>query len=201
MTAWKYHWQSFQNGPKLATEKGTHHRPSRKGTWTAKKYLDIVFFNHQIVFFCVLPCMSRGSHRELAINEGKSDEVQTEHLPSFPLLDVVIAEVCQEHGLTLRPLSPFTTIFGIRVWTVATAAGASGGSAKGGRVGRSGLGHFTSSQIRGNPIINLKLAWLIFRMCSMMAYTLAWSKRPKPHLKVFKQIWYWFNKRRHQINV
>ena len=32
--------------------------------------------------------MSRGSHRELAINEGKSDEVQTEHLPSFPLLDV-----------------------------------------------------------------------------------------------------------------
>ena len=51
--------------------------------------------------------MSRGSHRELAINEGKSDEVQTEHLPSFPLLDVVIAEVYQEHGLTWRPLSPY----------------------------------------------------------------------------------------------
>ena len=50
--------------------------------------------------------MSRGSHRELAINEGKSDEVQTEHLPSFPLLDVVIAEVYQEHGLTWRPLHP-----------------------------------------------------------------------------------------------
>ena len=59
--------------------------------------------------------MSRGSYRELAVNEGKSDEVQTEHLPSFPLLDVVIAEVYQEHGLTWRPLSPFTTIFGIRV--------------------------------------------------------------------------------------
>ena len=37
--------------------------------------------------------MSRGSNRELAINEGKFDEVQTEHLPSFSLLDVVIAEV------------------------------------------------------------------------------------------------------------
>ena len=60
--------------------------------------------------------MSRGSHRELAINKvGKSDRVQTEHLPSFPLLDVVIAEVYQEHGLTWRSLSPFTTIFGIRV--------------------------------------------------------------------------------------
>ena len=114
------------------------------------------------MFFCVLPCTSRGSHRELAINEGKSDEVQTEHLPSFPLLDVVIAEVYQEHGLTWRPLSPFTTIFGIRVWTIATAAGASGGRAKGGQKGRSGLGHFTSSQKGGNPIINLKLAWLIF---------------------------------------
>ena len=145
--------------------------------------------------------MSRGSHRELAINEGKSDEVQTEHLPSFPLLDVVMAEVYQEHGLTWRPLSPFTTIFGIRVWTIATAAGASGGTAKGGRVGRSGLGHFASSQKGGNPIINLKLAWLIFGMCSMMAYILARSKRPKSHLKVFKRIWYWFNKRRHQINV
>ena len=54
--------------------------------------------------------MSRGSHRELAINEGKFDEVQTEHLPSFPLLDVVIAEVYQEHGLTWRPLSPFSTV-------------------------------------------------------------------------------------------
>ena len=114
--------------------------------------------------FCVLPCMSRGSHRELAINEGKSYEVQREHLPSFPLLDVVIAEVYQEHGLTWRPLSTFTTIFGIRVWTIATAAGASGGTAKGGRVGRSGLGHFTSSQIKENPRINLKWAWLIFRM-------------------------------------
>ena len=29
----------------------------------------------------------------------------------------------------------------------------------------------------------------------MMAYTLAWSKRPKSHLKVFKPIWYWFNKK------
>ena len=57
----------------------------------------------------------QGSHRELAINEGKSDEVQREHLPSFPLLDVVIAEVYQEHGLTWRPLSAFTTIFGISV--------------------------------------------------------------------------------------
>ena len=73
------------------------------------------------LLFCVLSCMSRGSHRELAINEGKSDEVQREHLPSFPLLDVVIAEVYQEHGLTWRPLSTFTTIFGIRVWTIATA--------------------------------------------------------------------------------
>ena len=153
------------------------------------------------MFFCVLPCMSRGSHRELAINEGKSDEVQTEHLPSFPLLDVVMAEVYQEHGLTWRPLSPFTTIFGIRVWTFAAAAGASGGRAKGGQKGRSGLGHFTSSQKGGNPIINLKLAWLIFWMCSMMAYILGRSKRPKSHLKVFKRIWYWFNKRRHQINV
>ena len=152
MTAWKYHWQSFQNGPKLATEKGTHHRPSIKGTWTAKKYLDIDVLIMKLFFFPVFfPCMSRGSHRELAINEGKSDEVQTEHLPSFPLLDVVIAEVYQEHGLTWRPLSPFTTIFGIRVWTIATAAGASGGRAKGGRVGRSGLGHFTSSQIKGRP--------------------------------------------------
>jgi hypothetical protein len=58
--------------------------------------------------------------------------------------------------LTWRPLSAFTTIFGISVWTIATAAGASGGRAKAGRVGRSGLGHFTSSQIGGNPLINLK---------------------------------------------
>ena len=47
--------------------------------------------------------------------KGNPDEVQREHLPSFPLLDVVIAEVYQEHGLTWRPLSTFTTIFGIRV--------------------------------------------------------------------------------------
>ena len=156
MTAWKDHWQSFQNCPKLATEKGTHHRPSRQGTWNAKKYRDVETFFIIRLLFCVLSCMSRGSHRELAINEGKSDEVQREHLPSFPLLDVVIAEVYQEHGLTWRPLSAFTTIFGISVWTIATAAGASGGRAKAGRVGRSGLGHFTSPQIGGNPIINLK---------------------------------------------
>ena len=148
MTACKYHWQSFQNGPKLATEKGTHHRPSIKGTWTAKKYLDIDVLIMKL-FFSVFYHVWAGVHIEnwRSMKGNLMNEVQTQHLPSFPLLDVVIAEVYQEHGLTWRPLSPFTTIFGIRVWTIATAAGASGGSAKGGRVGRSGLGHFTSSQI------------------------------------------------------
>ena len=79
MTAWKYHWQSFQNCPKLATEKGTHHRPSRKGTWNAKKYWDV----ETRLFFCVLSCMSRGSHRELAINEGKSHEWSSDTTSSF----------------------------------------------------------------------------------------------------------------------
>ena len=131
--------------------------------------------------------MSRGSHRELAINEGKSDEWSSDTTSSF--VSTAWCSYCRGLPRTWFDLEAFVSFY-YHFWhpCLNLCSGCR-------RVWRQSerrperevwARSFYIIAKRGNPIINLKLAWLIFWMCSMMAYILGRSKRPKSHLKVFK---------------